>query len=73
MRPTVTSPETLPSLKTYTVHGNFLELPRLPMMVSPQRVENGCTPMLGYTLVSLKRRAAIFRDTLSCCAKGDLF
>lgn len=65
--------ETLPSLKTYTVHGNFLELPRLPMMVSPQRGRKRLYTMLGYTLVNLNDELRFFRDTLSCCAKGDLF
>ena len=65
--------ETLPSLTTYTVHGNFLEMPRLPMLVGAIRGRRRLHIMLGYTLANLNDELRYFRDTLSCCATGDLF
>ena len=65
--------ETLPHINTYTVHGNFLELPRLPMLVTSHRGRRRLHVMLGYTLVNLNDELRFFRDTLSCCASGDLF
>ena len=43
------------------------------MMVSPQRGRKRLYTMLGYTLVNLNDELRFFRDTLSCCATGDLF
>jgi len=65
--------ERLPQLTTYTVHGNFLDLPRLPMLVGASRGRRRLHMMLGYTLVNLNDELRYFRDTLSCCAPGDLF
>jgi transcriptional regulator with XRE-family HTH domain len=65
--------ETLPNLKTYTIHGNFLDLPRLPMVVSSHRGRRRLFTMLGLTLINLNDELRFFRDTLSCCASGDLF
>ena len=64
---------TLPKLTTYTVHGNFLEMPRLPMLVSPLHGRRRLHVMLGYTLINLNDELRYFRDTLSCCSSGDLF
>ena len=65
--------ETLPNLTTYTVHGNFLELPRLPMLVGSLRGRRRLHVMLGYTLVNLNDELRYFRDILNCCPTGDLF
>ena len=72
--PPSTSPDAAePEDPPATVRGNFLELPRLPMMVSPQRGRKQLYTMLGYTLVNPERRAAGFHDTLSCCAGRSVF
>jgi hypothetical protein len=65
--------ETLPDIRTYTIHGSFLDLPKLPMMVNPLRGRTRLFAMLGYTLVNLSDELRFFRDTLSCCEPGELF
>ena len=65
--------ETLPDIRTYTIHGSFLDLPKLPMLVNPLRGRSRLFAMLGGTLFNLSDELRFFRDTLSCCAPGELF
>ena len=65
--------ETLPDIRTYTIHGSFLDLPKLPMLVNPLRGRSRLFAMLGGTLFNLNDELRFFRDTLSCCAPGELF
>ena len=65
--------ETLPDIRTYTIHGSFLDLPKLPMLVSPLRGRMRLYAMLGFTLINLNDELRFFRDTLSCCEPGELF
>lgn len=64
--------ETFPHLSVLTVHGNFHELPRYSMLTQP-RDRRRLYTLLGLTLVNLREEVRFFRDTLSCCAPGDLF
>ena len=65
--------EALPEIRTYTNHGSFLDLPKMPMLVTPLRGRSRLFAMLGLTLVNLNDELRFFRDTLSCCAPGELF
>jgi transcriptional regulator with XRE-family HTH domain len=65
--------ETLPDIRTYTIHGSFLDLPKMPMLVNPLRGRSRLFAMLGGTLLNLTDELRYFRDTLSCCAPGELF
>ncbi len=65
--------ETLPDIRTYTIHGSFLDLPKLPMLISPLRGRIRLFAMLGFTLINLNDELRFFRDTLSCCEPGELF
>ncbi len=65
--------ETLPDIRTYTIHGSFLDLPKMPMLVNPLRGRSRLFAMLGLTLINLNDELRYFRDTLSCCAPGELF
>lgn len=65
--------ETLPTIPVLTVHGNFHELPRYAMLTQPRERCRRLYTLLGFTLVNLKEEVRFFRDTLSCCAPGDLF
>ena len=65
--------EALPEIRTYTIHGSFLDLPKMPMLVTPLRGRSRLFAMLGLTLVNLNDELRFFRDTLSCCAPGELF
>ena len=65
--------ETLPDLPVLTVHGNFHELPRYSMLTHSRERCRRLYTLLGLTLVNLREEVRFFRDTLSCCAPGDLF
>ena len=65
--------ETLPDIRTYTIHGSFLDLPKMPMLVNPLRGRSRLYAMLGGTLLNLTDELRYFRDTLNCCAPGELF
>lgn len=65
--------ETLPDIPVLTVHGNFHELPRYAMLTQPRDRCRRLYTLLGLTLVNLREETRFFRDTLSCCASGDLF
>ncbi len=65
--------ETLPDIRTYTIHGSFLDLPKMPMLVNPLRGRSRLFAMLGGTLLNLSDELRFFRDTLSCCEPGELF
>ena len=65
--------EELPDVRTLTVHGNFHELPRYTMLTQPRARRRRLYTLLGLTLVNLRDEVRFFRDTLSCCASGDLF
>ena len=39
--------ETLPDIRTYTIHGSFLDPPKLPMLVSPCEAGCGCSCHAG--------------------------
>ena len=65
--------ETFPHLPVLTVHGNFHELPRYSMLTQPRERCRRLYTLLGLTLVNLREEVRFFRDTLSCCAPGDLF
>lgn len=65
--------DTLPDIRTYTIHGSFLDMPKMPMLVNPLRGRARLFAMLGYTLVNLSDELRYFRDTLSCCSPGELF
>ena len=65
--------ETIPDIRTYTVHGSFLDLPKMSMLVNPLRGRTRLFAMLGYTLINLNDELRFFRDTLSCCSPGELF
>ena len=45
--------EALPEIRTYTIHGSFLDLPKMPMLVNPLRGRSRLFAMLGLTLVNL--------------------
>lgn len=64
--------ERLREVRVRTLHGNFHELPRYPMLTQP-RDRRRLYTMLGGTLVNLRDELRFFRDTLSCCASGDWF
>ena len=55
------------------IHGSFLDLPKLPMLVNPLRGRTRLFAMLGYTWSTLSDELRFFRDTLSCCEPGELF
>lgn len=65
--------EKLAGIPVRTVHGNFHELPRYAMLTQPREHHRRLYTMLGLTLVNLREEVRFFRDTLSCCAPGDLF
>jgi transcriptional regulator with XRE-family HTH domain len=65
--------ETLLNVPVLTVHGNFHELPRYSMLTQPRERCRRLYTLLGFTLVNLRDEVRFFRDTLSCCAPGDLF
>ena len=65
--------ETFPHLPVRTVHGNFHELPRYSMLTQWRERCRRLYTLLGFTLVNLREEVRFFRNTLSCCAPGDLF
>lgn len=65
--------ETLPQIPIMTVHGNFHDLPRYSMLTHSRERCRRLYTLLGLTLVNLREEVQFFRDTLSCCAPGDLF
>jgi hypothetical protein len=44
--------ETLPDIRTYTIHGSFLDLPKMPMLVNPLRGRSRLFAMLGWHAAS---------------------
>jgi transcriptional regulator with XRE-family HTH domain len=65
--------EKLPRVKTYTVHGNFHDMPSLPMLYGTLAGRRRLHIMLGHTTANLDDEVRFFRDTLHCCPKGELF
>jgi hypothetical protein len=51
--------ETLPDIRTYTIHGSFLDLPKMPMLVNPLRGRSRLFAMLGWHARQPHRRAAL--------------
>lgn len=55
-----------------SVHGNFHDLPRYPMLHAGPGKPRRLYTLLGATLANLADELRFFRDLYSCAARGDL-
>lgn len=60
-------------VRVRTMHGNFHDLSRFPILEEPKKGTRRVFTMLGNTLANLDNEVRFFRDTLSGCVAGDYF